>query len=322
MKNKIPSFRYNLVRIRRPRKSALIRNIMVSSIAALILIISLAIAFWMDKPNNGIRSSNTSTHITTESSHFTQMETTTITQPPTETSTTLPTQKKIEMVGDEYFEDACFIGDSRTQGLMMYSAPESATFLALKGMTVESFFKDKAFEKKTKTAEQMLKKQSFGKIYIMLGLNELGWSYSNLFIKRYGELVDSIKDSQPTAKIFVQSVLPVSAVKSSSHKSFNNPRILEYNRMIYNMCAEKQVIYLNVRESVEDKKGNLPKEATTDGIHMNKAYCDKWMKYLRTHTDAPVAEMHEVSGTSTDTNTTNTASSAPTVAADTTEITK
>lgn len=320
MKNRKPSFRYSIVRIRRPRKSALIRNIMVSSIAVLILIMSVAIAYWMDKPKSiAVQSSQSTRHFTTAATYLTEEETT-VTQAPTENSTTALTEIATVAVGDEYFADACFIGDSRTQGLMMYSAPESATFLALKGMTVESFFKDKAFEKKTKTAEQMLKKHKFGKIYIMLGLNELGWSYSNLFIKRYGELIDSIKESQPKAKIFVQSILPVSADKSSSHKSFNNPRIMEYNRMVFNMCVEKQVIYLNVRESVEDKKGNLPKEATTDGIHMNKAYCDKWMQYLRTHTDASVAQKQEVASTSTDT--TNAASTAPTVATDSTEKTK
>src|SRR5690554_6443398 len=104
MKNKIPSFRYSVIRIRQRRKSALIRNVMVSSIAVLLLIMSIAIAYWMGKPNNVIQSLNSSTHTTAETS-FTQIETTTITtQTPTETST-IPTQKEIEMVGDEYFED-------------------------------------------------------------------------------------------------------------------------------------------------------------------------------------------------------------------------
>ncbi|HPU58791.1 MAG TPA: hypothetical protein PLG48_04695, partial [Candidatus Avimonas sp.] len=90
-------------------------------------------------------------------------------------------------------------------------------------------------------------------------------------------------------KIFIQSILPVSASKSASHPSFNNPKIKVYNSLIYDMCVKKQLIYLNVAEAVQDKDGNLPADATTDGIHMSKAYCDKWMMYLRTHTDVPVA---------------------------------
>ena len=55
------------------------------------------------------------------------------------------------------------------------------------------------------------------------------------------------------------------------------------------MSVKKKVIYLNVAEAVQDKDGYLPAKAATDGIHMNKEYCDKWMYYIRTHTDVPIA---------------------------------
>jgi hypothetical protein len=243
----------------------------------------------MNGSDDKVVSSAPSKTTTVSETTATTATTTTVTTTAIEASVTDTSITKAVPVGDEYFADACFIGDSRTQGLMMYSAPDQATFYAIRGMTVASFFEDKAFQKKTATAEGMLKKKKFGKVYIMLGLNELGWTQTDSFIKRYSELVDSVKKSQPNAKIFIQSILPVSAAKSKSHPSFNNPRILKYNKLIYNMCVQKKVIYLNVREAVADKKGNLPDKATTDGIHMNKTYCDKWLMYIRTHTEVPVA---------------------------------
>ena len=118
------------------------------------------------------------------------------------------------------------------------------------------------------------------------GLNELGWTQIDSFIKRYGDVIDSIKKSQPGAKIFIQSILPVSAAKSS-HPSFNNPRVLKYNKRIYDLCVEKRS-YISTCVRRLRIKGNLPDKACQGRHHMNKAYCDKWMDYLRTHTDVPI----------------------------------
>ena len=30
--------------------------------------------------------------------------------------------------------------------------------------------------------------------------------------------------------------------------------------------------------------GELPSEASKDGVHLRKSYCEQWMDYLRTHT--------------------------------------
>jgi len=290
-------YRSSIYYERKLKKIKIIKYLLVTLIAILLISGITAIAIMINKQNNGdtLTDSGSDTSTTAFSDTTTEPTTTTATTTTTTTtaaSTTAATENaSLKAVGDEYFADACFIGDSRTQGLMMYSAPKTATFYAIKGMTVASFFNDKQFEKKTMTAEQVLKakRNTYKKVYIMLGLNELGWQSADAFIKRYGDVVDSIKQSQPEAKIFIQSILPVSASKSASHPSFNNPKIKVYNSLIYDMCVKKQLIYLNVAEAVQDKDGNLPADATTDGIHMSKAYCDKWMMYLRTHTDAPVA---------------------------------
>lgn len=287
-----------LIRARRRKRATVIRQIKVALIAVLFVLAIILLIYWINGSNKNVAQTDISSDMPSETSILTTSTTTTTTATTSTTMSAALTSTKAAPVGDEYFADACFIGDSRTQGLMMYSAPDTATFYAIKGMTVASFFNNKAFEKKTLTAENILKKKKYNKVYVMLGLNELGWSYSSSFINRYGDLVDSVKASQPNAKIFIQSILPVSAAKSASHPNFNNPKILEYNKMIFNMCVQKKVIYLNVREAVEDEKGNLPDDATTDGIHMNRTYCNEWMAYLRTHTEVTAATQTTVAATS------------------------
>ena len=204
----------------------------------------------------------------------------TLSTPPTDPSSTQP-----ERVDDQYFDDAVFIGDSRTQGLMLYGGlPSGTTFYAAKGVNVgtvgEATVKDGGEDV---TIYDALKRHTFGKVYIMLGVNELGWASEKTFIARYGELLDEIRNSQPYAVLYVQSILPVSKTKSDS-SIYTNTRIDLYNNLIKQMCEEKQAVYLDVAEAVRDESGALPEEATVDGIHLKKDYCLKWTEYIRTHT--------------------------------------
>ena len=212
------------------------------------------------------------------------------TSPNSQPDYTAPTTPGATIAGTDnaYFDDAVFIGDSRTEGLMLYGSLHNATFYTHKGLMVNTIFtkesvKEAGSDKKI-TIMQALEKHKFGKVYVMLGVNELGWVYEKVFIQRYGELVDEIKRLQPDAVIYIQSIMPVSQAKSDSGDVYTNDRIRLYNSLIVKMCEEKGVHYLNVAEAVEDDKGVLPAEATTDGIHLKPAYCVKWREYLKSHT--------------------------------------
>ncbi len=193
---------------------------------------------------------------------------------------------KSREVADAYFDNAVFIGDSRTEGLMLYAGPENADYLTAKGLNVETAMEKPVINRAGSKVSVIdaLKYETYGKVYIMLGVNELGWAYSELFIKRYGELIDAIRQVQPGAEIYVQSILPVSKEKSEKDSIYNNTNIRKYNELIVKMAEEKGVHFLNVKEGIENPELCLPEEASTDGVHLNAQYCEKWMDYLRTHT--------------------------------------
>ena len=192
---------------------------------------------------------------------------------------------KTKEVPESYFDDAVFIGDSRTEGLRLYAGPQNADYLTVKGLNVETAMSKPLINiDGTKvTVIDALKRKTYGKVYVMLGVNELGWSYSELFIKRYGELIDEIHRVQPNAQIYVQSIIPVTQKKSESDDIFNNTNIKKYNDLIIQMTKEKRVHFLNVKEGLEDSKGCLPEDASTDGIHLNAEYCQTWMDYISNH---------------------------------------
>jgi len=221
---------------------------------------------------------------------------------PADTSSDTPSEsnpaesKPNEPVDSSYYKDACFIGDSRSEGFMMYAGPAEASYYVYKGLTVSGFFSTEFVKDGDRkiTAAEALKNKQFGKVYIMLGINELGWSYSSVFYEKYCDIIDYIREVQPDAKIFVQSIFPVSAKKSAKDAYVNNTRIQEYNHLIKKMCVEKSVVYLDVGQALQDENGNLPEEAAFDGVHLNKPYCEKWRVFLDTHTDVEAASESEV----------------------------
>ena len=126
-----------------------------------------------------------------------------------------------------------------------------------------------------------LKNRNVNTVYIMLGVNELGWVYSSIFIKKYEELIDKIIELKPNCEIILQSIIPVTKTKSDSDKIYNNTRITEYNTLIKEMASRKNVKYIDLVPILTDENGNLPEKASPDGIHLNKEYCLKWLDCLK-----------------------------------------
>lgn len=192
-----------------------------------------------------------------------------------------------ETANEEYFKDAIFIGDSRTEGFILNNGLTSKTnSYTHKGLTVDTIFTDKIINMNGKriTIMEALKKTYFSKVYIMLGINEIGWVYSDMFINKYEKIIDEIKKINSNCKIYVESIIPVTEKVSNEHRYIKNSKIKEYNSLLKKMTEEKGVYYLNVEEAVINKNGVLPNEAATDGIHLNKEYCEKWFEYLKNHT--------------------------------------
>lgn len=184
---------------------------------------------------------------------------------------------------DSFFDDAVFIGDSRTDGFGVYSGLKNATFYAEKGLMVNTILTEKVakVDGQKMTVFEALEKKSFGKIYIMFGVNELGWPYESVFIKKYTKLVESIKELQPQADIYVQSIIHINSKKIKSPQPYHDNKLIDQrNKLIKEMAQELDVTYLDLNSVLTDEKGSLYYEASSDGIHLNKEYCKVWKNYL------------------------------------------
>lgn len=192
-----------------------------------------------------------------------------------------------ETVEESYFEDALFIGDSRTVGLWEYAGLEDkADFFCKTSLTIWNVM-DKPFIKtedgRTLTVEEALQEKSYGKIYLMLGINELGRGTTQSFMEEYKRVVEQIRQLQPDAVIFVEGIMRVAGEKSRTDPIFNNRHINEKNQNIAMLADNKTVFYIDVNEAVCDENGDLTAEYTNDQIHLKAAYYELWKQFLLEH---------------------------------------
>ena len=196
-----------------------------------------------------------------------------------------------EAVEDDWFSDAAFLGDSLTDGLLLYSGIRGAENLSYKGLTVQSVRTDTVIrtEDGKYTPLEALARQSYGKVYLLLGVNELGWYNDQRFYDSYAQLIDLVREAQPDAQIYLQTLLPVTAETSASHEWLKNKKVAVYNGLIAQLAEEKQVYLVDAHAALADETGALPADMSTDGVHLTKSGYQVWADYLRTHTVAPEA---------------------------------
>jgi len=185
---------------------------------------------------------------------------------------------------EDYFADACFIGDSRTVGISQYAGIENATFLCKTSLTIYDYEKPKlTFNEEKMSIKDILTENQFAKIYLMVGINECGTGTPESFFERYREVVNDIRKLQPNALIFIQGNLFVTQSKSEESDSINNENIAARNALIATLANQKDIFYIDVNESSLCEEGALVPDYTWDQVHIKAQYYPVWKDYLLQH---------------------------------------
>ena len=186
---------------------------------------------------------------------------------------------------DDFFADAAFVGNSLMDGFRMFSGLTACDYYAATSMTVtgmNSLYAVILDNGYSGTIMQALAQKEYGKIYILLGINEIGYEVS-YFKSIYADMLDGIANIRPEADIYIISLTPVSAAKSASGDVFTMTRVNAYNEALLELAEEKGCFYLDLCSELSGEDGFLPPAATSDGVHLNIDYYLLWMEYMRTH---------------------------------------
>ena len=181
-------------------------------------------------------------------------------------------------VDASWFDDALFIGDSHIEGFCDYADLHNATYYYKRGLDIWSVMK-KSFVDGKITLPQALSKQQFGKIYLMLGINEIGYASDESWAAQYAAVVEQLRELQPDALIYIQSILHTSQKKSDS-SIFKNETINARNEAVSHLANGKDIFYINCNTVFDDENGALTSTYTGDGVHMKAPYYTLWRDYL------------------------------------------
>lgn len=198
----------------------------------------------------------------------------------------LTTDYSYVTVGEDYFKDAAFLGDSRTMGISDYAGLE-ADFYCENGMTIYKLLGEKGITWQ-KTGEkvdlsQVLQQKQYGKIYIMLGMNELGYGDTEYFREHYQAVLEQIREWQPQAIIFLMANLHVSEEKNNLQTEFNNININAKNVAAASLADGVDVFYLDSNPYFTDENGLLKSDLTFDGVHLYANNYAEWKNFLMEH---------------------------------------
>lgn len=192
-------------------------------------------------------------------------------------------------VDNSYFADAAFIGDSRTDGFMIYSGIGCGKNLTSNGLSIFKLKEKKALtiEGEKYTLLEALALEQYGKVYLSLGVNELGYNNDKGFYQSYCDAIETIRQLQPNAVIYIQGLIPLNEeviAQTGGSRYLTNEHLRVYNDLMRKAAQEKGVVFLDLYSEFADADGALPAEASKDGVHLRGAWCRQWLAYLKTHT--------------------------------------
>ncbi len=192
-------------------------------------------------------------------------------------------------VDDSFFDDAVFIGDSRTQGIQHYGNIKNATYYAHKGLNVitaqRSPFINEYGEDKPLVDALMLHPE-YKKIYVSFGINDYYFKES-LFREKYALLIDDIMSAiSPDAKIYICGVYPVWDGMDKGEAGLNNENMIKFNKIALEIAKERGLNFVDLSEAFvkEDGYRYLSEDESFDGVHLYREGYIKVCEYIRTHT--------------------------------------
>ena len=194
----------------------------------------------------------------------------------------LPAVQSIE----NFFDDAAFIGDSVTLKLKYHHAETGAlgkaTFLCAGSYGVHNAVDNVlyvTYQGQEMTPQDALAACGAKKVFIMLGMNDIGLYGVEDTIVYWSKLLDNIRGKCPDIDIYIQSGTPIAT--GGEKGKLTNARMDEYNVELQKFCLENDCFYVDIATAMKDSTGGLKKEYCSDNyVHMTPEGCQVWVDVL------------------------------------------
>ncbi|MDK2966112.1 GDSL-type esterase/lipase family protein [Lacrimispora sp.] len=166
------------------------------------------------------------------------------------------------------FKNSVFIGDSITEGFTFNEILPSENVMAGAGATAGYIYEEYMDDLAEKKPDN---------VFIMLGSDDMLMPVDDpkaLFESDMTKLIDKIKEEVPDAKIYLQSITPVTQEALNSDGRY---KIMdEFNELIRELADKLSVNYVDIAAIINEN----PDLFAEDGIHFKKEFYQLWLDKL------------------------------------------
>ncbi len=176
---------------------------------------------------------------------------------------------------NEKFANAYVLGDSIAQGLYENAVLDGSLVTAEQDTGVcksEISMIENHVSRAIEVSPQVL--------FLSYGLKDIEAASGNadIFAMAYKNVLDTLKDSLPETRIYVNCVLPVQQFVTDENEWYGS--IPEYNEKLKELCAEEGVTFIDNSSLAKDEY------YSEDGIHLTNEYYAEWVNHM-----AEIAEL-------------------------------
>lgn len=189
----------------------------------------------------------------------------------------------------KFYDDAAFIGDSVSLKLSYYAEDTGELgkplFLvsgsygvghAVDG-TMELYFQGKDTPPQDALAAAKVKK-----VFIMLGMNDIGKFGIDMTMDYWDKFVKNIRQTCPDIAICIQSMTPVWSGGQTG--DLTNSAVDEYNKRLKAFAVENGCTYMDIASFMKDSDGGLATDYCSDNfVHLTDAGASAWTKVLKAY---------------------------------------
>lgn len=187
----------------------------------------------------------------------------------------------VDPVSSSVFDNSLFIGDSRTVGLNQYADLGKADVFATSGMNIFRVMKESVSVKGIgeTTLDSLLSSKKYDRIFIMLGMNEIGYDHGAV-ARKYESVVGELRQKAPDSQIAVCANLHIVHKRSQADEVYNNAGLNEINAGMKALCNGSDIVWIDVNPLFDDENGALREEYTVDDFHLIGKYYAQWAQWL------------------------------------------
>ncbi len=198
-----------------------------------------------------------------------------------------------QTVDSSFFDDAVFVGDSISLKLSYYAASSGelgkAKFLVVGSYGVNNAVYDHPDTKLTyqgvkyQDIEEALAATGAKKVFIMLGMNDIGLYGIDKTITNWAVLLDLIHSTCPDITVYIQSMTPVWT--GGEKGKLNNANVLKYNAQLKAFAESNGYKYIDVHPYMQDSTGGLATCYCSDSyVHLTNEGAQRWIAVLKAYT--------------------------------------